>query len=114
MRPKQLAVLNRVYFWTLNFESIGYYITPLPTLHCFDIYGFVTQHKIGLYESFTFIYLFFLKLGIFFTYISNAIPKVPHTLPHSLPYPPTPTSWPWCSPALRHIKLARPRGLTSQ
>ena len=26
-------------------------------------------------------------------------------------YPPTPTSWPWCSPVLRHIKFARPMGL---
>ena len=27
---------------------------------------------------------------------------------------PTPTSWPWCSWVLRHIKIARPRGLSSQ
>jgi hypothetical protein len=26
-----------------------------------------------------------------------------------LPYPPTPTSWTWHSPVLRHIKFARPR-----
>jgi hypothetical protein len=44
---------------------------------------------------------------IFFIYISSAILKVPYTL---LPYPPSPTSWPWCSPVLRHIKFARPRG----
>ena len=31
----------------------------------------------------------------------------------SLP-PHTPTSWPWHSPILRHIKFARPRGLSSQ
>jgi hypothetical protein len=31
-----------------------------------------------------------------------------------LPYPPTPTSWPWHSPVLGHIKFARPRGLSSQ
>jgi hypothetical protein len=31
-----------------------------------------------------------------------------------LPYPPTPTSWPWRSPVLGHIKFARPRGLSSQ
>jgi hypothetical protein len=36
-----------------------------------------------------------------------------HT-PALLPYPLTPTSWPWCSPVLRHIKFARPRGLSSQ
>jgi hypothetical protein len=50
----------------------------------------------------------FFLLGIYFTYISNAIPKVPHTLPH----PPTPTSRPWRSPVLRHIKFASPRGLS--
>jgi hypothetical protein len=47
-------------------------------------------------------------LGIFFTYISNAIPKVPHALPP----PPTPTCWPWRYPVLRHIKFARPMGLS--
>jgi hypothetical protein len=47
-------------------------------------------------------------LGIYFIYISNAIPKVPHTLTH----PPTPTSWPWHSPVLRHIKFAQPMGLS--
>ena len=31
-----------------------------------------------------------------------------------LPYPTTPTSWPWCSPVLRHIKFKRPRGFSSQ
>ena len=34
--------------------------------------------------------------------------------PPPLPYPPIPTSWPWHSPVLRHIKFARPRGLSSQ
>jgi hypothetical protein len=52
------------------------------------------------------------KLGIFFIYISNAIPKVLHTLLPPLPYPPTPTSWPWHSSVLRHIKFARPMGLS--
>ena len=32
--------------------------------------------------------------------------------PTTLPYPPTPTSWPWHSPELRHIKFARPMGLS--
>ena len=39
--------------------------------------------------SFTFFFKIFL-LGIFLIYISNAIPKVPHTIP-PFPYPPTPT-----------------------
>jgi hypothetical protein len=57
---------------------------------------------------------YFFSLGIFFIYISNAIPKVPYILPAPLPYPPTPTSWPWRSPVLRHIKFARPMGLSFQ
>jgi hypothetical protein len=55
--------------------------------------------------------LFYFLLGIYFIYISNAIPKFPHTLPYPLPHPPTPTSWPWRSPVLRQIKFARPMGL---
>jgi hypothetical protein len=38
--------------------------------------------------------------------------KSPTWSPHPLPYPPTPTSWPWHSPVLRHIKFARPMGLS--
>jgi hypothetical protein len=37
------------------------------------------------------------------------IPPSPALLPYQL----TPTSWPWCSPVLGHIKFARPRGLSS-
>jgi hypothetical protein len=37
-------------------------------------------------------YLSFFKLGIYFIYISNAISKVPHTLPQPLPHPLTPTA----------------------
>jgi hypothetical protein len=40
--------------------------------------------------------------------------KSPIPSPTLLPYPPTPTSWPWCSPVLGHIKFVRPRGLSSQ
>ena len=39
--------------------------------------------------------------------------KSPHPpLPALLPYPSTPTSWPWCSPVLGHIKFAWPMGLS--
>jgi hypothetical protein len=57
-------------------------------------------------------FLLFFNFYYYFIYISNAIPKVPHTLPHLLPHPPTPISWPWRSPVLRHIKFARPMGLS--
>jgi hypothetical protein len=39
-------------------------------------------------------------------------PLYPH--PALLPYPLTPTSWPWHFPVLGHIKFARSRGLSSQ
>jgi hypothetical protein len=57
-------------------------------------------------------YFWYFLLGIYFFYISSAIPKVPHTLPYPLRHPPTPTSWPWHYPVLRHIKFARPKGLS--
>ena len=60
-------------------------------------------------------FILLVLIDIFFIYISNAIPKVPYVLPTTLlPYPLTPTSWPWCSPILGHIKFAIPRGLSSQ
>jgi hypothetical protein len=37
--------------------------------------------------------------------------KPPIPSPPLLPYAPTPTSWPWHSSVLRHIKFARPMGL---
>jgi hypothetical protein len=55
----------------------------------------------------------FTLLGIFFIYISSAIPKVLHTLP-LIPLPTYSHFLPWCSPVLRHIKFARPMGLSFQ
>jgi hypothetical protein len=66
-------------------------------------------------KTFILIRIFFLDfflLCIFLNYISNAIPKVSHTLPHPLPYPPIPIFWPWHSPVLEHIKFACPVGLS--
>ena len=80
-------------------------------MHCVESYFHLWNlffSSSSVYIIFYFIY--FLLLGIYFIYISNAIPKVPHTLPHPLPHPPTPL--PWYSPVLRHIKFARPMGLS--
>ena len=41
-------------------------------------------------------------------------PLYPPLTPALLPYPFTPTSCPWHSPVLGHIKFATPRGLSSQ
>jgi hypothetical protein len=62
----------------------------------------------------TFLFLlFYFLLHIFLSYISNAIPKVPHTHP-PLPYPLILIFWPWCSPVLGHIKFACQMGLSFQ
>jgi hypothetical protein len=50
-------------------------------------------------------------LGIFIIYISNAIPKFPHTLAPT-PRPTHSHFWPWRSPVLGHIKFACPKGLS--
>jgi hypothetical protein len=77
-------------------------------LHFFFCFNF-------LFFSAPFLFLLIFLLHIFLNYISNAIPKVPHTLP-----PPTslPTHshffWPWRSPVLGHIQFECPMGLSFQ
>ena len=50
-------------------------------------------------------------LHLYFKRYPESSPYPPH-IPCC--YPPTPTSWPWRSPVLGHIKFARPRVLSSQ
>jgi hypothetical protein len=110
-----------------NSEATLGQLTLIYLLECLPFFSFDNQISIWMICIFCLIYflpeydnwettLFFnFVLDILFIYISNAIPKVPYTLPPALlPYPPTPTSWPWHSPVLGHIKFARPRGLSSQ
>jgi hypothetical protein len=40
--------------------------------------------------------------------------KSPIRSPHLLPYPPTPNSWLWRSPVLKHLKFAKSMGLSFQ
>jgi hypothetical protein len=53
-----------------------------------DLGLILSTHMMAVLVS-VFFFLIFL-LHIFLNYISNAIPKVPHTLPPPLPYPPIP------------------------
>jgi hypothetical protein len=72
------------------------------------------QSKVNAFKASDIIsYNFFqFLLDMFFIYISNAIPKVPYTLPPPC-YPTHPLLL--LGPGiLRHIKFARPRGLSSQ
>jgi hypothetical protein len=45
-------------------------------------------------------------------FISFTFPMLSQMLLHPLPYPPTPTSWHWRSPVLRHIMFGRSKGLS--
>jgi hypothetical protein len=95
------------YFY--NFLSLLWWVPwPKETWIEKDLFGL----HFFFFFSYVITFTFFLKLGIYFIYISNAIPKVPHMLPHPLPHPPTPTSWLCRSPVLRHIKFAWPMGLS--
>jgi hypothetical protein len=63
------------------------------------------------------VYVWFLKIFIrYFLHLHfKCYPESPlYSLSALLPYPPTPTSWPWLSSVLGHITFARPRGLSSQ
>jgi hypothetical protein len=54
-------------------------------LYIYIIYIYIIYTYICVSKNFINALILFFKLGIYFSYISNAIPKVPHTLP-----PPTP------------------------
>jgi hypothetical protein len=56
-----------------------------------------------------YVILFYFFIRYLFHLHFQCYPKSP---PHAPP--PTPTSWPWCSPVLRQIKFARPMGLSFQ
>jgi hypothetical protein len=61
------------------------------------------------------LHTFFLIIRYFLYIHFKCYPKSSlYPPPTRLPYPPTPTSWPWHSPVLGHIKFARSRGLSFQ
>jgi hypothetical protein len=56
--------------------------------------------------------IFFIRYFLYLHFKCNPESSL-HPPPTLLPYPPTSTSWPWHSLVLGHIKIARPRGLSS-
>jgi hypothetical protein len=67
--------------------------------------------------SFPFLSFSFLFFSLFFRYFLHlhfkCYPESPlYPLHALLPYPPTPTSWPWRSPVQGHIIFTRPRAST--
>jgi hypothetical protein len=106
---------NSVYLWTLtvciyvcvsncamilSIKNSKYFsqIDQLPVvIHPF--WGILVYKLFKEYTPQAWIPLSLFLLDIFFIYISNALPKVPYTLPLTLlPNPSTPASWPWHSP----------------
>jgi hypothetical protein len=60
------------------------------------------------------VWFFFFKDIFFYLHFKCYLESSLYPPPALLPYPPTPTSWPWHSPVLGHLKFAIPRGLSSQ
>jgi hypothetical protein len=59
--------------------------------------------------------LFFIIIRYFLYIYFKCYPEISlYHPPTLLPYPPTPTSWPWLFPVLGHIKFAIPMGFSSQ
>jgi hypothetical protein len=123
-RTRNLPVYM-AYIWNI------FWVCPfLASIH-FSVYDHKLQVWLSTTEHFCFwvltpfvtfkinflFFLNFLKFLFFIRYFLylhfKCYPKSPPATP-PFPYPPTPTSWPWHSPVLRHINFARPRGLSSQ
>jgi hypothetical protein len=68
------------------------------------------MHSYSISVSFFFFFYIFIRYFLHLNF--KCYPTSPlYTSPALLPYLLTPTSWPWRSPVLGHIKFARPRGL---
>jgi hypothetical protein len=107
-----ICVFQMDKIWSIFKCFLSFKIPPLRIL-CLLLYPILNCY-LAFWNLISSFFLFFF-LDIFFIYISNAIQKDLYTPPPALlPYPPTLTSWPWCSPVLGHIKFAIPRCLSSQ
>jgi hypothetical protein len=66
-------------------------------------------------ETIVLFFYFWFLIRYFLYFHFKCYPESPlYPPPTLLLYQPTPTSWPWHSPVLGHIKFVRPRGLSSQ
>jgi hypothetical protein len=89
--------------YIIHMLASHFYHSEFPSLFNFSI-PFRDYHN-------TFLFFSFFKIRYFLHLHFQYYPKSPPYPPIPLLYPPTPTSWPWRSPILRHIKFARPMGL---
>jgi hypothetical protein len=105
--------------WHISGISVTGWVTsefssacPSTTLHLFDR----NFYSLLIGEEFFPFFLFFPIFNRYFLHLHfKCYPEIPlYAPPALLSYPPTPTSWPWHSPVLGHIKFGRPRGLSFQ
>jgi hypothetical protein len=85
-------------------RDVTYWFASLGLLSLLLFFFF---HFFGIYFSLFFHFL----LDIFFIYISNAILKVPYTLPRPAPQPTHSSFLALAFPCPGHIKFSRPREL---
>ena len=106
---------------TISYWGLSFYSKILEDLKTFR--RWMELEKIGLCGvslwvvlGMTLCHLLLLFFFRYFLYLHfKCYPKSSLYPPSALlPYPPTPTSWPWHSPVLGHIKFAIPQGLSSQ
>jgi hypothetical protein len=94
--------------WMVFLQSLLYTLSPYILLWvfcCLFLILFFNKYITPLFVFFEFLIRYFLYLHFKCYTIISLYP--PHTL---FPYPPTPTSWPWPSLVLGHIKFAIPSG----
>jgi hypothetical protein len=80
----------------------------LLVIFCFSFFFVMNLLSSDMFSAEFFFIKYFLHLH-FKCYPQSSL----YPPPTLLRYSPTPTSWPWRSPVLRHIKFARPRDLSS-
>ena len=91
-------------------------VSDLHTLISFCLRAFFTDGW-KLKKNFIFLFFYFSHSHFFIWYFLHLhfkcyLESLLNPFPALLPYPPTPTSWPWHSPLLRHIKFVQPMGIS--
>jgi hypothetical protein len=94
--------------WVIHEHFFLFIVFPLLIIYFY----FYLMYILLFFKS------YFPFFNIFIRYFPHlhfqCYPKSPRIPSHPLPYPPTPTFWPWHSPVLGHIKFASPMGLSFQ
>ena len=110
--------------WSGSSDTEMIYYVLLSYFSFFSVGSYLIKSFLAQWEEVSLPFFFFFVFSnvfysIFIRYFLHLHCKCyPESSPYPphIPccYPPTPTSWPWRSPVLGHIKFARPRVLSSQ